>query len=359
MTIKIKNIRPMLLSSVVMGAMVFASAQAQENAAFAESEALVKTMVDETHIAEPQAPKEMQAEAVKSEEAEETENPIIAKVGEVPIYKDSLKVIHRNLPEPWNVYDFESLFPILQDNAIELELAKQLGIEKDLDKTEEYEQISQYYKAITLYEMGINQYLEENLTEEKLKAYYDSRLGEFSAEEERKMRHILLETEEEAQKIIERLAAGEDFSKLAMEASIGPSGPNGGSLNWAAAGEYVPEFSEIAWALEVGKYSETPVKTTYGYHVIIVDETRQTEPPQYEDVKGLLEGELSRDLKEEFFQTLAASREVVRFDVSGDEIILPEAPEESEPLDEETEVVAEEEPLKDEATEEDTKLEEK
>ncbi len=336
MNIRIKNIRHILFSSAAMGMILFSSAQAKEKSVTKKAaEEAVEKVVIINEQENPAAKKEKIVAKVESD------NPVIAKIGDVPIFRDSLMIIHRNLPEPWNVYDFESLFPALQDNAIDLELARQLGMEKALDKTEEYKQNLEYYKAIILYEIAINQYLEENLTEERLKTYYQERIKEFEPEEERKMRHILVETEEDAQKIIERLDAGEDFSKVAIEASIGPSGQNGGNLNWAAAGEYVPEFSEVAWALEVGKYSHKPVKTTYGYHIIIVDETRETQPPQYEDVKGLLEGELNRDLKEQFFQELSASKEILRFDVNGDEIVEPVAPEEREPLDEDPEKVAE------------------
>ncbi len=327
-----KNIHHMLLSSVAMGAMLLSSAYAEQTAE-KQADAAVANEAEPTKAA---AQENMQAKSDEAaEESSESQNPVVAKVGDVSVYKNDLMIIHRNLQEPWNVYDFESLFFTLQDNAIELELGKQYALDKDLDKTEEYAQTLEYYKSVIIYGMAIQQYLDENLTEERLKSYYDDRIKEFEAEEERKIRHILVETEEEAKEIIKQLDEGADFSKLATEKSIGPSGQSGGDLNWATAGEYLPEFSDAAWALEIGKYSAEPVKTNYGYHVMIVDETRLTEPPQYEDVKGLLEGELSRDLREEFFQELAASKEVVRFDMSGKEVVEPVAPEETEPLDDE------------------------
>jgi peptidyl-prolyl cis-trans isomerase C len=99
-----------------------------------------------------------------------------------------------------------------------------------------------------------------------------------------------LETEEEAQAVIDELAEGADFAELAAERSVGPSGPNGGQLGWFTAGMMVPEFEEAVFALEPGEVSE-PVETQFGWHVILLSDTRAQEPPALEEVRAeLLEG---------------------------------------------------------------------
>ncbi len=81
--------------------------------------------------------------------------------------------------------------------------------------------------------------------------------------------HILVKTEDEANKIMKRLADGEDFAAVAKRFSSCPSGKNGGDLGWFGKGQMVPEFEQIAFTEQVGKVVG-PVKTQFGYHVIKV-----------------------------------------------------------------------------------------
>ena len=106
------------------------------------------------------------------------------------------------------------------------------------------------------------------VTDEEIKAYYEKASKELNA------RHILVDDEETAKKVIERLNAGEDFAALAKELSIDTSsGANGGELGWFGVGKMVPEFENAAYALELNKVSE-PIQTDYGFHIIQVTEKR-------------------------------------------------------------------------------------
>jgi peptidyl-prolyl cis-trans isomerase C len=79
--------------------------------------------------------------------------------------------------------------------------------------------------------------------------------------------HILVKTEEDAQRIMKRLADGEDFAAVAKRFSSCPSRKNGGDLGWFGKGQMVPEFENIAFSEEVGKVVG-PVKTQFGFHII-------------------------------------------------------------------------------------------
>ncbi len=81
--------------------------------------------------------------------------------------------------------------------------------------------------------------------------------------------HILVKTEDDAQRIMKRLADGEDFAAVAKRFSSCPSRKNGGDLGWFGKGQMVPEFENIAFSEEVGKVVG-PVKTQFGFHVIKV-----------------------------------------------------------------------------------------
>ena len=89
-----------------------------------------------------------------------------------------------------------------------------------------------------------------------------------------KARHILVNTEAEAKQIIEQLNQGGDFAALAKKHSTGPSGPRGGDLGWFAASGMGEPFADEGRALKVGAFSQKPVKTQFGWHVVLVEEIR-------------------------------------------------------------------------------------
>ena len=108
--------------------------------------------------------------------------------------------------------------------------------------------------------------------------------------------HILLETEEAANAVIEELNKGGDFAKLAEERSVDPgSAQNGGDLGWFTADRMVPEFSEAVAAMEPGSTSTAPVKSQFGFHVIKLNEKRDMTPPELAEVRDALIQQIRRE----------------------------------------------------------------
>ncbi|MGH6648579.1 peptidylprolyl isomerase [Aquabacterium sp.] len=125
--------------------------------------------------------------------------------------------------------------------------------------------------------------------EAELRAEYDQIKAQ-NGDKEYRARHILVEKEEDAKALITQLKAGAKFEDLAKKNSKDPgSAENGGDLDWAAPGNYVPEFSEAMSKLEKGKFTETPVKSQFGYHIIKLEDTRATQFPPYDEVKAQLQ----------------------------------------------------------------------
>jgi peptidyl-prolyl cis-trans isomerase C len=149
------------------------------------------------------------------------------------------------------------------------------------------------------------------LTQEELQAEYDTIYGSAEPVIEYNAAHILVETEEEAQALIAELAEGADFAELAAEHSTGPSGPNGGALGWFTAGMMVPEFEEAVFALEPGEVS-APVQTQFGWHVVLLNETREQAAPALEDVAAELEEGLRRARVDARLQELTEQAEIER-----------------------------------------------
>lgn len=126
------------------------------------------------------------------------------------------------------------------------------------------------------------------VTDAEIKAEYDSKVaGENGTEY--KARHILVKTEDEAKKIIVELNKGGDFAKLANKNSLdAKESQNGGDLGWFVAGQMVAPFSEAVVKLQKGKYTEAPVKTQFGYHIILREDSRAQTPPSLDSVKEQL-----------------------------------------------------------------------
>jgi peptidyl-prolyl cis-trans isomerase C len=132
-------------------------------------------------------------------------------------------------------------------------------------------------------------------TEEELKKAYED-VKKNATRTEYKARHILVKDEEEAKKVIEELEGGADFGDLAREHSLGPTGKNGGELDWFDANQMVAPFSEAVAGMEVGSFTKSPVQTQFGWHVIELQDSRKAEPPSFEDAEPQLALLLKRQM---------------------------------------------------------------
>jgi len=135
-----------------------------------------------------------------------------------------------------------------------------------------------------------------------LQAAYDEHFA--SKEQEFKARHILLDDEEAAKAVIAELDKGGDFAALAKEKSTGPTGPDGGDLGWISPAQVVPEFGTALKGMEKGKYSAAPVKTQFGWHVILMEESRDVTPPTFEQVKPQLAELKKREALQDYVKGL-------------------------------------------------------
>ena len=140
-------------------------------------------------------------------------------------------------------------------------------------------------------------------TEEELKALYDEQVQSAPAMEF-KARHILVESQGEANDVISQLADGADFVELAKEKSTGPSGPSGGDLGWFPPDRMVPAFSQAVQALEDGAYTKEPVQTQFGWHVILREESRESVPPPYESVRDTLKQQVEGQKLQKYIESL-------------------------------------------------------
>ena len=144
------------------------------------------------------------------------------------------------------------------------------------------------------------------VSDAEIQAEYDKFKAQASGTEYR-VRHILVEKEDEAKAIIAQLKAGAKFEDLAKKNSKDPgSAENGGDLDFANAGAYVPEFSQAMVKLTKGAYTEVPVKTQFGYHIIRLEDTREAKFPPLAEVKPQIQQRLAQQKAAAFRDELRA-----------------------------------------------------
>lgn len=239
----------------------------------------------------------------------------IASVNGQYISKQALETLEKEISQRSRGQTFPK--EKLVDELVQRELLIQDAVAKQLEKTPDFAEKLATIKKSLLSQAAIQEYIKANpVTDEELKAEYDKNVGKEG--EEYKARHILVKTEAEAKKIIAKLAKGSDFAELAKKESTGPSGPKGGDLGWFASGQMVPPFSEAVIALADNKFTTEPVKTQFGYHVILREGSRAQTPPPFDTVKEQIRPMLQRQKVQTFLTTLRNQAQV--------EIIEPAAP---------------------------------
>lgn len=188
---------------------------------------------------------------------------------------------------------------------------------RGLADSEEVKQRLEEARSRIIQQVYLEQLIDEELTDERVQEAYEEFKEQTPAEPEVNARHILVETEEKAQEIIDKLEGGADFAELAKEESTGPSGPKGGELGWFKKGDMVEPFAEAAFAMEPGTVSKTPVQTQFGWHVIKVEDRRTAEPPPLEQVEGQLRQQLAQQVVAEKVQSLRDGVEVEIYGPNG------------------------------------------
>jgi peptidyl-prolyl cis-trans isomerase C len=138
-----------------------------------------------------------------------------------------------------------------------------------------------------------------------LRKEYDNIKGQIG-DKEYKVRHILVDKEDEAKEIIVALQKGEKFEKLAERSKDTGSKANGGDLDWNAPANFVKPFADAMVALPKGKFTTTPVKSQFGWHVIEVDDIRDAKVPTFEEVKPQLAQRMQGQIVDKYLRELRA-----------------------------------------------------
>lgn len=198
------------------------------------------------------------------------------------------------------------------EELIERRLLIQAATEAKIDQSPEFLEQLQQIREDLLMSNVIRNYLDKHpIDDARLKKEYDKRFAKIKPPSEYQVRHILVETEEEAKTIIAKLQEGQAFAELAKTKSIDSgSADNEGELGWITKQKVVPEFAAAVEKLEKGQYTTTPVKTQYGWHVIQLDNVREVPQPSFESLKGRLKPVLQSQQVQNYIENLEKSAKI-------------------------------------------------
>ncbi|QHE86034.1 peptidylprolyl isomerase [Hydrogenophaga sp. BPS33] len=193
----------------------------------------------------------------------------------------------------------------LKEEVVLREIFIQEAEKRGVAATDDYKNQMELARQTIMIRALFTEYQKANpVTDADIQAEYDKFAAANSGKEYR-ARHILVEKEDQAKAIIASLKKGGKFEDIAKKQSKDPgSGANGGDLDWAAAGSYVPEFSEAMVKLKKGELTQTPVKTQFGYHVIRLEDERTAVIPKLEELKPQISQQMQQQKLVEFQQSL-------------------------------------------------------
>ena len=248
----------------------------------------------------------------------------VARVGDDKITLADLIAMRQDLPPQYRQMPLQVIYPALLERAIDGRLIANAARKADLLERADVKQRIRRAEDQVLSQVYLSESIAAEVTEEALKQRYEKVAADSTGREEAHARHILVDTEEAAKAVIADLDKGADFAALAKERSTDPGASEGGDLGWFTAEQMVPEFSEAAFALQPGSYTKEPVKSQFGWHVILLEDKRTAAAPTFEEMKDQLASDMTRELITAKLQELRNGVEVERFGPDGTPMPAPQ-----------------------------------
>ena len=212
---------------------------------------------------------------------------IVAEVNGLPISTEDLALAQEENYAVLEQLPAEEHFGFLVNFVAARKLAARQARADGLDKDKQALARQRYLIDRALQDVWMQSELFNLVSPEKVRAYYDEVIAPQDGGtqgEEISARHILVADKATAEKLIAELKQGADFAELAQINSIGPSAERGGDLGYFQNGQMVPAFNDAAFALSVGQIS-APVETEFGWHIIMLEDRRETTIPPFEMIE--------------------------------------------------------------------------
>jgi len=245
------------------------------------------------------------------------EDPVVARVNGAEIKRSEVMATIEGLPAQYQQIPLPVLFNGVLTQLVDRKLMSQAAQAARLKDDAEVKRRMVLAEERVLQEVYLTREMEKGLTDDKIKARYEKMVKEQPPAEEVRARHILVDNEEKATKVIADLKKGGKFEELAKANSSGPSANNGGDLGFFKKEDMVQEFSDAAFALKPGQVTEKPVKSQFGWHVIKVEERRQAAPPALDQVRDDIRRDMAQEVVAQLLEGLRSKAKIEQFDETG------------------------------------------
>jgi peptidyl-prolyl cis-trans isomerase C len=248
---------------------------------------------------------------------------VIMRVGTDEIKNSEAEELWKSLFPGGTAPDFASFDENIRQNVLRGIVSERLiyqeATKEGFDKSEEVQKRLESLKKQLIMQAYMESKAKKLITEQQLKSAYAKRTSALKNEEETRARHVLVATEDEAKAIAKDLKKGGDIEKIAKEKSLDKgSAIQGGDLGYFTKEKMVPEFAEAAFKLKKGEISD-PVKTSFGWHIIKVEDRRPLRVPSFEEMREDLQGEVSNQAVQEFVQALLKKADIKYYTPDGKE----------------------------------------
>ena len=236
-------------------------------------------------------------------------NPVLAKVNGSEIRQSDVALAEEELGPSLAQMDPATKKENVLAFLIDMKIVAKAAEDKKIENGEDFKKRLAFTRNRLLMDSLLASEGKAATTDEAMKKVYEDAAKQITGEQEVHARHILVETEDEAKAVAEELKKGADFAELAKKKSKDPGASDGGDLGFFTKDQMVPEFSNVAFALEPGKISD-PVKSQFGWHIIKVEDKRKKPAPTFEQVKDQLESFVARKAQTEMVAKLRTSAKI-------------------------------------------------
>lgn len=271
----------------------------------------------------PAAPAAAPQETAPPAEATKPKDYTILRLGGEEIRYSEAEELWKGLFPGGSSPDFSTFDESIRQNVLRGMVSERLiyneALKEGFDKSAEVQKRLESLKKQLIMQSFMETKAKALVTEDALKKAYAQKTAALKNEEEVHARHILVATEEEAKNLSKELKKGGDFESLAKEKSMDKgSGTQGGDLGWFTKDKMVPEFADAAFKMKKGDVSE-PIKTSFGWHVIKVEERRKVKIPSFEEMREELVADVSNDAVQAYVEGLLKKSDIKYYGPDGKE----------------------------------------
>lgn len=237
---------------------------------------------------------------------------VAAVVNGKNIKVSDIKVAYEANPKVKEKTSFDEFYGKTLDIFVDGEIVYQEAVKANVENDEDYKKQLKALKEELARKIYLEKEVRKQINDAAVEKLYNDYKNTFNGEKEVKAKHILVKDEATAKEVIAKFQKDGGFEKLAKEYSKEPA-----DLGYFTKEMMVPEFGDAAFKLKKGEYTKTPVKTQFGYHVILVEDIREAKPQPLNQIEAQLKAMLAQKTMGDIIKGLQDKATIVKYDVDG------------------------------------------